>query len=114
MYSHNWTLACDCNVNGSIGISCGNSTGQCSCKANIEGTTCDHCKDRFYDFPTCQPCNCHVNGSNGLDCNDDGICICKTNVDGNKCDKCQNGYQGHPLCDECQPSFFGYPTCQGK
>ena len=76
--------------------------------------TCDHCKDNFFDFPTCQPCQCHVNGSNGLDCNDDGICICKPNIDGNKCDKCKTGYQGHPLCDKCQPSFFGYPNCQGN
>ena len=45
--------ACGCDTQGSNGTACSND-GQCRCKANIEGLTCNHCIDEFYSFPTCQ------------------------------------------------------------
>ena len=34
-------IQCDCNIGGSVGISCRNSDGQCQCRPGIVGRTCD-------------------------------------------------------------------------
>ena len=88
-------------------------SGQCDCKAHIEGITCDHCKDTFFGFPYCKPCQCDEKGSDGLDCNVHGICTCMKNVAGDKCDTCSKGYKGHPTCHQCDDTFFGFPDCKG-
>ena len=44
--------ACECDIDGSTGISCSDS-GQCACKENIEGVPCDRCTVNHYDFPNC-------------------------------------------------------------
>ena len=44
--------ACNCNGEGSNGITC-NGNGICSCKANIINAKCDACAPGFFDFPTC-------------------------------------------------------------
>lgn len=37
-------LACSCDVNGSNSTECDVTTGQCPCKENVMGRTCDHCQ----------------------------------------------------------------------
>ena len=49
---HTFTLACECDNDGSTGIGCSDS-GQCACKENVEGEHCDHCTDNHHDFPNC-------------------------------------------------------------
>ena len=44
--------ACNCNVEGSNGITC-DDDGICSCKANIINDKCDACAPGFFDFPVC-------------------------------------------------------------
>ena len=59
--SPNWTLkifllfiGCNCDVNGSNGVTC-DKEGECSCKeTNIVGDKCDLCGIGDYGFPNCQ------------------------------------------------------------
>jgi len=44
---------CDCDSQGSIGVSCDND-GKCKCKPNFTGTRCDKCKEGLYNFPICE------------------------------------------------------------
>lgn len=46
-------IVCDCNSQGSIGVSCDND-GKCKCKPNFMGTRCDQCKEGLYNFPICE------------------------------------------------------------
>ena len=45
--------ACNCNGDGSNGITCDDS-GVCSCKANIINDKCDECAPGYSSFPTCE------------------------------------------------------------
>ena len=44
--------ACNCNAEGSSGITC-DDNGVCSCNANIINEKCDACAPGFSNFPTC-------------------------------------------------------------
>jgi len=47
-------IACDCNDIGSvITNSCNVDTGQCQCKENFTGRTCDRCmvRNKIFNFP---------------------------------------------------------------
>lgn len=46
-------LACDCNPTGSLSDKCNQETGNCSCKNNYRGRTCDICEHGYYDYPSC-------------------------------------------------------------
>ena len=46
-------LACNCNRDGSNGITC-NDNGECVCKVNIINDKCDACAAGYYNFPTCE------------------------------------------------------------
>ena len=39
---------------GSVDDHCDQMTGECECKDNIGGATCNECKDGYYDFPNCK------------------------------------------------------------
>ena len=45
--------ACNCNGDGSNGITC-NDNGRCSCKANIINDKCNVCDAGYFNFPTCK------------------------------------------------------------
>ena len=104
-------VACECDSEGSTATTCSDS-GQCDCRDNVEGITCDHCMDNTFGFPDCQPCDCNADGSDGLDCNFHGICTCKPHATGDKCDQCKTGYTNFPACDQCDAGHFGYPDCK--
>ncbi|XP_048206408.1 basement membrane-specific heparan sulfate proteoglycan core protein isoform X4 [Perognathus longimembris pacificus] len=53
---------CDCNPEGSISSQC-DATGQCQCKAQVEGLTCSHCRPHHFYLSAshpdgCLPCFC--------------------------------------------------------
>lgn len=44
-------IQCGCDDAGIVpGTVCHKITGQCMCKANTEGRTCNICKDKFYNL----------------------------------------------------------------
>ncbi|KAI6647890.1 Usherin-like [Oopsacas minuta] len=47
LFSTTGCVECDCNIAGSEGIGCDQATGACVCKKNVQGITCDTCKDGF-------------------------------------------------------------------
>lgn len=94
--------------------------GQCFCKANVIGQTCNTCEESFFglssDNPTgCENCGCNTAGTfdASITCHSQtGQCLCKGNVDGLKCDQCRNGTTGlhalNPLgCSECTCNHTG-------
>lgn len=88
-------IACSCDPNGSINQTCDAITGQCYCKANVVGRTCNQCDLQYYGLSTgagCKPCNCPPLYSTSSQCSDDGQCQCKTGVGSAKCTTCAAGY----------------------
>ena len=108
-------LACDCNSYGSFYASC-NSIGKCNCRANVNGTKCDVCNDRYYNLQSgngCILCNCNTLGSINETCHiQTGQCFCKPGYTGTRCDQCQDGHFGDPValqgsvqpCQKCNCS----------
>ena len=89
-----FTIGCNCDITGSESSLCDKYTGQCPCKSNVGGRTCDRCQPGFYGFGAdgCLPCNCHAIGSLNPFCrNEDGQCDCAENAYGRECNECQPG-----------------------
>ncbi|XP_038622372.1 laminin subunit alpha-3 [Tachyglossus aculeatus] len=88
-------LACNCSLAGtseSAAADCDGSSGQCRCKAGVEGRRCDRCAPGFSGFPDCAPCNCHHGGTEPAVCDPrTGACLCKENVEGVECNVCRKG-----------------------
>lgn len=55
---NNGALPCQCDFDGSLSFKCDKFGGQCLCKPNVIGRTCEACKTGYYGFPDCKPCNC--------------------------------------------------------
>lgn len=69
-----FTLACECDMTGSVNGTCQKYGGQCHCKAGVTGRTCDQCIAGFYNF-TSQGCSgnlLHLNNQ-GFDANNNMI-----------------------------------------
>ncbi|XP_041368762.1 hepatocyte growth factor receptor-like isoform X2 [Gigantopelta aegis] len=82
----------NCNTHGrNPNRHCMQIGGNCSCKANVEGTLCDMCKHLTYKLgPSTEGCtqsNCSSDGSESCN-NETGSCNCYPNVTGNTCDRC--------------------------
>ncbi|XP_071494249.1 laminin subunit alpha-2-like [Diadema antillarum] len=59
---------CNCNLAGSLAVSCDPILGVCSCKTSVQGTKCDQCAPGSFNLavsnPTgCQPCFCYGHGT---------------------------------------------------
>ena len=56
---------CACQVEGTVAgnMSCSLETGQCYCKDNVEGRTCDHCSAGAFNYPECETCPCDLRGT---------------------------------------------------
>lgn len=90
--------------------------GQCLCKANVGGLSCDQCLPGHFNYGGdvlngCQRCSCHANGTQLAEtevkpvtlCDPvDGKCRCKDNVTGQNCDTCQEGFYGLEQFGECR------------
>ena len=48
-YQYNVVQACTCDAPGSIGTTCADSTGQCTCNAGYTGLDCGQCTDLYYE-----------------------------------------------------------------
>ncbi|XP_078312981.1 uncharacterized protein LOC111134583 [Crassostrea virginica] len=97
---------CSCDQKGTKNENlndCEDDGGQCTCKSNVQGRTCDTCKPLFYNFTEsgCKKCDCG-NGTKSCDAVS-GRCICKNNVESNS-SKCQN----------CVPFHYGVEGSECK
>ncbi|XP_042207468.1 laminin subunit alpha-1-like [Homarus americanus] len=111
---------CGCDERGSISSSCDIVTGQCSCRQDVVGLTCNSCRPGFWGHVKgsgCLKCNCHELGSIHPQCNDaTGQCRCRPGVGGHRCHTCLPGYwgfsrQGCKPCDSCNsPGHFCDPN----
>ncbi|KAM3860333.1 laminin subunit alpha-1 [Diretmus argenteus] len=97
---------CGCDASGALSSVCDGTTGQCVCRDNVVGRTCDQCQVGFFGIQSgrgCQACNCSQSGALSQSCDKDGRCHCAVGVAGDKCDRCSHGYysyQGY-RCTEC-------------
>lgn len=62
---YNGALNCKCNSDGSESTKCEVEGGQCKCRPNVIGRTCDRCAPRHFGFGPegCTFCDCHPTGS---------------------------------------------------
>lgn len=52
---------------------CQRASGQCQCRPNVTGLTCDHCAPEHWNLASgsgCEPCGCHPNNSVSSSCNE--------------------------------------------
>ncbi|XP_075991137.1 laminin subunit alpha isoform X2 [Anticarsia gemmatalis] len=86
---------CNCNPLGVVGnqLQCEADSGNCACRENVVGRTCDHCVAGHYAFPNCVPCTCQREGTTEDVCDQNTAqCYCKKHVTGQSCDVCQEEY----------------------
>ncbi|XP_055359510.1 laminin subunit alpha-3-like isoform X2 [Betta splendens] len=84
---------CQCDSKGTLsGVGeCEQRSGQCHCKANACGRSCDTCKDGYFllqkkNYFGCQGCRCDVGGAVDAACDEaTGQCWCSKNTVGRTC-----------------------------
>uniref|UniRef100_A0A3Q3BIM3 Laminin, alpha 1 n=1 Tax=Kryptolebias marmoratus TaxID=37003 RepID=A0A3Q3BIM3_KRYMA len=89
---------CGCDVSGAISTMCDVKSGQCLCRENVTGRTCERCQSSFFGLQSgygCQPCGCIQSASISESCDEEGQCQCIEGVAGDKCDRCRRGYYGY-------------------
>ena len=106
---------CACHEAGTVGtastgVRCNKISGQCPCKSNVEGRSCNRCRSNTYNLTIdhvdgCQPCDCDSTGTSSTSgvgpdsvaCDQNtGECSCLSNRVGRRCDTCAPG-EGLPL-----------------
>ena len=45
-----FSVGCQCSIAGSLSSACHMTTGECSCKSNVEGSNCDICKSGTFNL----------------------------------------------------------------
>lgn len=90
---------CLCNPNGTISRIgfCDSLTGQCNCKPNVQGRTCNNCRSNTYRLDSanlfgCIDCDCDIGGAINAECDKKtGQCMCKPRIKGRKCSETIDG-----------------------
>jgi coxsackievirus/adenovirus receptor len=130
-YVFDGAFECGCNPTGSKSAICDTLGGQCQCKLNVVGRTCDRCAPGTYGFgpegcrrketrvkshfsqvlnSICEyssillilACECNPIGSLDNFCDaQSGQCRCRPNTYGLQCNQCQPGYWSFPNCKQC-------------
>lgn len=123
--------ACECHPQGSLSTECALLGGQCPCRPNVSGRTCDHCVPGTYGFgPT--GCSGEPSGPVGVGsgtshllslhglvvlsfptecrCHSKGATSAICDPGSGQC-TCRAGLAGR-RCDRCLPDRWGFPHCQ--
>ncbi|XP_051549881.1 laminin subunit beta-3 [Myxocyprinus asiaticus] len=110
MQSPDACLRCQCNSVGSLNSGqCDSVTGDCVCKAYVEGARCDQCKAGYYNLNAnnpfgCSKCVCSSVGTVSSVCDQlTGQCVCRSHMEGLSCDRCVPGYWNPTSPNGCQP-----------
>uniref|UniRef100_A0AAV2M1N9 ubiquitinyl hydrolase 1 n=1 Tax=Knipowitschia caucasica TaxID=637954 RepID=A0AAV2M1N9_KNICA len=117
---------CSCNVLGTDSASCGvsgdcgcdRSSGQCLCRPNVLGLSCDHCAPNHWNLMSgrgCAPCDCDPSNAYSAACNEfTGQCQCRSGFGGKTCTDCQENYWGDPRtqCRACDCEWQGISGSQ--
>ncbi|KAL2102594.1 hypothetical protein ACEWY4_001762 [Coilia grayii] len=99
---HQGAMKCVCDHLGSRSTVCDPSGGQCQCRSNVMGRSCNRCVPSYFLFPSCRPCECDPQGSESMFCQDaTGQCACLPGVYGRQCAHCLPSYWGFPHCQPC-------------
>ena len=53
IFTYCYNVVCDCDEDGSEGLICDKTTGQCPCKLNVIGRQCRMCKEGYKEHPYC-------------------------------------------------------------
>ncbi|XP_042299302.1 laminin subunit alpha-3-like [Sceloporus undulatus] len=93
-------IECQCNAFGTLsGVKeCQKVNGECYCKPNVCGDSCDTCEDGYYGLEAknyfgCQGCECDVGGSVSHVCNAlFGDCQCRNHIVGKNCNEPEKNY----------------------
>ena len=89
---------------------CDKTTGQCDCRPNVQGLTCNNCALGYHNLTNngCSNCDCSQ-FSTSAQCSDQGQCPCPPGVGGLTCDNCLTGYFDISTdgCTPCNCSSIG-------
>ncbi|KAK3512952.1 hypothetical protein QTP70_031695 [Hemibagrus guttatus] len=95
---------CSCSALGSLHSVCDAVTGQCVCRPNVVGRSCDRCAKGFWNLSSgCQPCDCDLTNTMGNTCDQlTGQCVCRPGFGGRTCSSCPENTYGDPITG-CRP-----------
>ncbi|KAJ7999470.1 hypothetical protein DPEC_G00194760 [Dallia pectoralis] len=99
---------CSCSVAGSTTSVCDSVTGQCSCRPQFKGRTCDLCSHGYWNPSSprgCEPCRCDPANSLSDTCDQvTGQCRCRSGFGGRTCGGCPDNTYGSSVtgCRVCQ------------
>lgn len=77
---------CSCSAAGSSTPQCNPTNGQCWCREEFAGMSCDQCAPGYHGYPACSACGCDMVGTDEkfcnttlhvCDCQHSGQCVCK-------------------------------------
>uniref|UniRef100_A0A8C6PHY4 Laminin subunit beta-1 n=1 Tax=Nothobranchius furzeri TaxID=105023 RepID=A0A8C6PHY4_NOTFU len=97
---------------------CDRQSGDCPCRDNVNGHSCDQCSENHWNFGQdggCEPCSCDRQHALGPHCNlFTGQCQCRPGFGGKRCTECEPLHWGDPRleCRECSCDPLGSETAQ--
>uniref|UniRef100_A0A1A8RWD2 Laminin subunit beta-1 n=1 Tax=Nothobranchius rachovii TaxID=451742 RepID=A0A1A8RWD2_9TELE len=97
---------------------CDRQSGDCPCRDNVNGHSCDQCSENHWNFGQdggCEPCSCDRQHALGPHCNlFTGQCQCRPGFGGKRCTECEPLHWGDPQleCRECSCDPLGSETAQ--